>query len=121
MKTNNYNKKQLKQQMLIKQPRCPVCTAKLVVTNTNKKFWKISNAAIIDGDKLICFQCRRITAKKKDFANLPLRIRWRKKLDNFTGIPKLLRLIRKRWNQFIYFKVYGGTANGIKPDWLSKP
>lgn len=112
------NKYELKQQMLIKQPRCPICTVNLVVTYRNKKFGKQSNAAIIDGDRLICFQCRRITAKKKDFANLPLRIRWRKKLDKFTGIPKLLRLIRKRWNQFIYFKVYGGTANGIKPDWL---
>lgn len=112
------NKKQLKQQMLIKQPRCLICTAKLVVSNKNKKFGQQSNAAIIDGDKLICFQCRRIASKKKDFANLPLFTRWRKKLDHFTGIPSFIRLIRKRWNQFIYFKIYGGIANGVKPNWL---
>jgi hypothetical protein len=113
-----YNKKQLKQKMLTEQPRCSLCVVKLVVPKTNKNFGQRSNAAIINGDRLICFQCRRLEAKKKDFANLPLRTRWKKQLDNFTGIPSFLRLIRKRWNQFIYFKIYSGTANGYKPNWL---
>ena len=56
--------------------------------------------------------------KKKDFENLPLSTRWKKQFDNFTGIPSFFRLIRKRWNQFIYFKIYGGIANGKKPNWL---
>lgn len=113
-----YNKKQLKEKMLTEQPRCSLCVVKLVVPKSNKNFGQRSNAAIIDGDRLICFQCRRLGAKKKDFANLPLRTRWKKQLDNFTGIPSFLRLILKRLNQFIYFKIYGGIANGHKPNWL---
>lgn len=104
--------------MLAKQPCCSICTVKLVVAFEAKNLSRRSNAAIIKGDRLICFQCHRVAVKKKDFVGLSFSTRWKKHLDHFTSIPTLLHRIRKRWIQFLYFKVHGGVAHGVKPKWL---
>lgn len=112
------NKTQLKKMLILTQPNCPKCGAKLVVTTGTERFGQVSHAAIIEGNELVCFQCHRIAVKFRDIEKLPTLLRWKKKLDRYTGIPTCLHLLRVRLNQFIYFKVRGGVATGRKPEWL---
>lgn len=112
------NKTQLKKMLILTQPNCPKCGAKLVVANWNKGQSPLSHSAVIEGNTLVCFQCHRITVKLRDIEKLPFLLRWKKKIDRYTGIPTCLHLLRVRLNQFMYFKVRGGVATGRKPEWL---
>lgn len=105
------NKTQTKQALLVKQPKCPVCGCKMVVSNWNRRN-PYSNEAVLKNDHLLCLGCHRRQCKLAEIERLPFFIRWKKKIDSATGIITCYHRIRKRINKFIYVNIRGGQLTG---------
>ena len=103
----------IKQALMVGTPDCPRCGCRMIALKNENAKCQISQAATVikeDGVlKLICFQCRRIESKRKELQMLPPFIRWRIKIDKVTGIFTTFKRWKKRTNDFIYFKIKGGT------------
>lgn len=109
-----------KKELLARSPECPLCGCSMIASPTNvgkKGHGFLSHAAVIHTDKngvnsLICFQCNRIAAKRRDFDMLPFKTRCRKRIDEATGIFTFLKRWKKRIHDFIYFNIRGGQRRG---------
>lgn len=108
---------ELKRKLLVKFPHCPGCHCKLILVKGNP-IQMPNNAAMlmeVEGggvQGLICFQCRRIEAKRNDFIALPFRKRLARRFDRITGILTWAKRTRGRINKFIYVHVKGGKLTG---------
>lgn len=101
-------KYQQKKRMLAIQPDCYHCSVPMIVSQKSRH----QKSAIIRDGHLVCFQCNRIISKKMDIENLPTWPRWRKKLDEATGIVTCIKKTKGWINKFIYFKIRGGKPSG---------
>ena len=111
------NKRTRKLELLKDTPDCPCCGCRMVADDpTPKGRSTISHAVVLSDGKVMCFQCHNIRIKKRELNKLPLFKRWSRK----TGLLPLFRRIRKLINQFVYFKIRGGSPTGRIPSWLNK-
>lgn len=84
----------------------------MIAIRNNPKYSYPSNAAVIVGDGLLCYQCVRKEAKQRDIARLPFLIRWKKRIDNATGIFSAIKRTRGSVNKWWYLKVCGNAPHG---------
>jgi hypothetical protein len=98
----------LKKQLFQINKHCSRCECKLVVQN-NDNPKRLSHWAVLDDDNiLICFKCRNIESKIKNFQRKPLLFRINKYINDFIPI----RQWRLRFGHFIY--------RNTKQGWLTK-
>lgn len=108
-------KQKLKLELLKTTPHCPHCGCKMAAVDPcPSRSKRISHAAVLVNHQtaIICFQCKRIEDKKKDFARLPFTTRFVKKFDEYTNILTFFKRLKGKYNKFYWTKVLGRPLNG---------